>query len=60
MAKENIVEDFELYKLIALLKNNDRVLPEVCPVEIIACILIVNIFWASYRFYMTCRSCKSL
>ncbi|EFN89107.1 Pentatricopeptide repeat-containing protein 2 [Harpegnathos saltator] len=28
MVKENIVEDFELYKLIALLKNNNRILTE--------------------------------
>ncbi|XP_014485506.1 PREDICTED: pentatricopeptide repeat-containing protein 2, mitochondrial-like [Dinoponera quadriceps] len=28
MAQENIVEDFELYKLITLLKNNNRILPE--------------------------------
>lgn len=29
MAKENIPEDFELYKLIALLKNNDHILLDV-------------------------------
>ncbi|XP_072746083.1 pentatricopeptide repeat-containing protein 2, mitochondrial [Anoplolepis gracilipes] len=28
MAKENIPEDFELYKLIAILKQNDYVMPE--------------------------------
>ncbi|KMQ97547.1 pentatricopeptide repeat-containing protein 2 [Lasius niger] len=28
MAKENIPEDFELYKLIALLKKNDHILPD--------------------------------
>lgn len=28
MAKENIPEDFELYKLITLLKKDDRVIPE--------------------------------
>lgn len=29
MAKENIPEDFELYKLIALLKKNDHILSDV-------------------------------
>lgn len=29
MAKENIPEDFELYKLIALLKKNNHILPDV-------------------------------
>lgn len=33
MAKENIAQDFELYKLIDLLKNNNRILPEVCDVK---------------------------
>lgn len=35
MAKENIPEDFELYKLISLLKKNDYVIPEVSFVKII-------------------------
>ena len=29
MASEKIPEDFELYKLIALLKNNNHVIPSV-------------------------------
>lgn len=29
MAKENINEDFELYKLISLLKQSNQILPEV-------------------------------
>lgn len=32
MEKENIVKDFELYKLINLLKNNNRIHPEVLSV----------------------------
>lgn len=37
MVKENVPEDFELYKLLALLKNNDHIIPEVSSAKIIIC-----------------------
>lgn len=45
MAKENIPTDFELYKLITLLKNNDYIIPDVSFTKLIthSLLIIINL-----------------
>lgn len=45
MAKENIPEDFELYKLISLLKKNDFIVAEVSSAKTIISILIIDYYY---------------
>lgn len=45
MAKDNVPEDFELYKLIALLKKDDHILPEVSSAKTIIPIFIIDYYY---------------
>lgn len=45
MTKENIPEEFELYKLLALLKKNDQIIFEVSSAKIIISIFIIDYYY---------------